>query len=189
MLIERSDAPPKAEARSAELRARIAIQVPADHVAARMAGERVGCQQRRVNQQDERAHSRAQVPVPYESAKSIAPQRNQKHKRQIEEVPVNVLEDQRKFCFATIAASWLADSAGRRIEEKSPVIRFAVVVARGAKSQRTAQDQHRRRKRPPVMLGINQRRIKGREIRSPFVEMALKCAKRRVDRKRRQPDE
>src|SRR6185437_12109539 len=39
------------------------------------------------------------------------------------------------------------------------------------------------------MLWINQRRIKRREVRSPFVEMSLERPKRGVNRKRRQTDE
>ena len=99
---------------------------------------------------------------------------------------MDVLQDQWKFCFAAIAVSWLADRACRRIKKKCTVIRFAVVIARGAKSQRPAQNQYRRRKRPPVMLGINQRRIKRREVRSPFVEMALERTERRINRKQPQ---
>src|SRR6185437_4755916 len=83
---------------------------------------------------------------------------------------------------AAIAVSGLADGTGRRIEKKRAVIRFAVVVARRAKSQRPAQNQYRRRKRPPVMLRINQRRIKRREVRSPFVEMPLERTERRINR-------
>src|SRR5438034_7403313 len=94
---------------------------------------------------------------------------------------MNILQNKRKRCFALIGSlAAFTHRACRRIQKKGPVIRFAVVITGGAESQRPGKNQQRWRKFPPAVSGIDQRRIKRREIRSPLVKLAFKCAQRGV---------
>src|SRR2546422_907024 len=75
------------------------------------------------------------------------------------------------------------DGAGGRVEEKRAVVGFAVVVARSAKAQRANENQQCWRERPPAMLRVDERRIKGREIRSPGIVGIFEGAERGVSAK------
>src|SRR5271168_2505845 len=118
-----------------------------------------------------------------ESAHSVVPKKGEEENRQVEKIAMQVLQDKRKFRFARIGALALANAAGGRIEEKGAVISLAVVVAGGAKAQRSGENQKSGRKRPPMMEWVNQRRIEGGKVRSPLVETALECAECRVNSK------
>src|SRR5450432_2797888 len=97
---------------------------------------------------------------------------------------MHILQDKRKRGLAAIFAfGGLAHGAGRRIEKKSAIVRFAVVVAGGAKPERAGEHQQSGRKRPPVMLRIDQRRIKGRKVRAPAVKSTFESAQRGVQTK------
>src|SRR5271168_1588776 len=157
------------------------VELPPDDVAERMAGQGVSRQQDYVEQQDQRADSDADSSVKKQSVKGIVPKKNEEDEANIEKVAMEVLQNKRERGLAAIAVlPALADGASRRIHEKSPVISLAVVVAGDPESQRPNQDQQRRRKRPPAMMWVNERRIKRREIRAPFVVCAFKGAQRGI---------
>src|ERR1700730_8807190 len=95
---------------------------------------------------------------------------------------MQVLKNKRKRSLSSVAVfAAFADAAGRRIQEKSPVVSLAIVVARNPKAQRPNQNQERRRERPPPMMRVYQRRIKGRKIRSPLVIRPFKGPQSRID--------
>src|SRR5208337_5329680 len=96
-----------------------------------------------------------------------------KNHREVEEIPVRVLQNKRKRRLATVRTLVLSHGTSRRIQKERSVVRFAVVVARRAEPQRPAQNQQCRGPRPPVVPGIDQRRRKWREIRTPLVESAF----------------
>src|ERR1022692_1051484 len=83
---------------------------------------------------------------------------------------MEVLKNERKRSLAPIAVfAALADGASGWIHEKSPIISLSVVVASDPESQRPNQNQQCRRERPPSMMGVDERGIKRRQIRPPFV--------------------
>src|SRR5436190_19527390 len=86
--------------------------------------------------------------------------------RLINEIAVDVLDDEREFRFALVAVARLADRARNRIEEKRAVVCFAVVVTGGAEAEREDEDEECGRKRPPS--GVDERRIKGRQVGTPL---------------------
>src|ERR1700704_5312670 len=83
---------------------------------------------------------------------------------------MEILQNKWECGFTPVAVfAALADGAGGRIEKKSSIVSLAVVVASDAESQRECQDQQCWRERPPAMMGVNERRIKRRNVRPPFV--------------------
>src|SRR5260370_6470432 len=99
---------------------------------------------------------------------------------------MQVMQDKRKCRFAAVGALAFADRAGRWIHEICAVISLAVVVAGGTKSQWKEQDQKRVRRRPKLVLRIDQRRVKRSQIRAPGVVGAFEGAVGCVDTKRPQ---
>src|ERR1700674_1656253 len=95
---------------------------------------------------------------------------------------MEILQDKWKrgltFIVAIIA---LADGAGGRIKKKSPVVSLSIVVAGDPESQRPNQNQQRRRERPPAMMRVNERRIKGRKVRPPFEVFPFEGAQSGID--------
>src|SRR5207253_3725309 len=126
-------------------------------------------QQRDVHKQNQRTDSNSEFLQSQPSGKEkslvrVMPQKQQKQNRQVQEIAMNVLQNKRKRRFPLVAAfSAFAYRARWWIEEKCPVVRFAIVVASRAKSQRPRENQKRRRKFPPTVPGINQRGIKWRK--------------------------
>src|SRR5258708_35075281 len=102
------------------------------------------------------------------------PKKRDEYHRQIKKIAVQVLQDEWELSFTEILATRLfGDRAAWRVEEKSPVISLAIVVTGGPEAQRPAQNQQRRRKLPPVVIGINQRRVERRKIGAPLKIRAL----------------
>src|SRR5258707_5248504 len=123
--------------RASEGRARKAVKLPSYDVAERVARQGVSRQQDYVEQQDERADSYSNSPVKKESAKRVAPEKDEEDKPHIQKVAMKVLQDKRKPSLALVVAlPALAASPGRRIEEEGPVISLPVVVARNPEPQR-----------------------------------------------------
>src|SRR2546429_562126 len=87
---------------------------------------------------------------------------------------MQILQDEGKCRLAAIRSAALADHTGRGVEKERAIIGLPVVVAGHAESQRAAQNQQRGRKQPPMVMGVDQRRIKRGEVWPPFVETALK---------------
>src|ERR1700749_520701 len=101
-----------------------------------MARERVGREKNDDDEEDERAYAHAEFSIPPERVVRVFPQEREKNDREIQRVAMKVLQDERKLRFAAVRAPRLTDSACRRIGEKRAIVRFAVVVAGGAKTQR-----------------------------------------------------
>src|ERR1700722_6831806 len=155
-----------------------------------MARQGVNGKQDDVEQKNQAAHANAKLPVEEKTFDRVVPQKNQENNREIKKIAVHILQNKRKRRFAAIfAAGGLAHGARGRIEKKCAIVRFAVVVAGGAKSQRPRQHQKRGRKRPPVMLRIDERGIKRRKIRSPRIVSAFESPQRGVNAKTAQQND
>src|SRR6476646_6658902 len=119
-----------------------------------------------------------------EGENSVIPEEAQEHDRAIEEIAMSVLQDERETGFAAIVAICrLTHRARRRVQEERAVKSFAIVVAGGAEAQRKSQNQHGRRKpqRQPVVVRVDQGRVKGREVRTPVVKFSLEGAERSIN--------
>src|SRR5580658_1075242 len=150
----------------------------------RVAGKRVEREQDDVRGQDQTAKPDAKVAVEVEGHDSVVPKKQDEHNCEVEKIAVNILQDERKFRFAPIfAIGRFTDGARRRIEKKRAVVSFAVVIAGSAKPERARENEQRRRKFPPMMQRIDERRIKWGEIRPPFIKLAFKGAQRGVEPK------
>src|SRR5580693_3888885 len=183
-LVEKGDAAPDSVAGLAESGAREAIEFASGKVAKRMAGKRVEREQDDVCGQDKCADADAKVAVEVEGDDGVVPEKQDEHDRQVKKIAVNILQDKRKLRFPLILAiGRFTHSACRRIEKKRAVVSFAVVIARSAKPERSREDEQCRRKFPPMMQRIDQRRIKRGKIRPPFIKFAFKCTQRGVKSK------
>src|SRR2546423_7977274 len=122
-------------------------------MAQRMAAERVAAEQGDVQGQHQRADADAKdLPARRRVAKpqrqvNVMEQNNQEDQRQVEEVAVNVLNDEREAALAEIGLAWLTDGAGWRVGPEGFVICATIVIAGHAKAARRPEDQQRRRKR------------------------------------------
>src|ERR1700733_4682654 len=154
VLVEYTDASPSGMARPAQGRAGEAIEFSADQMAQGMARKCVGRQQDNVHQHDQGANADSEFTVEIEREDRVIPEKGDEYHRDVKEVAVHILQDERKRCFtAIVPAPTLTHGARRRVQQKSAVNRFAVVIAGSAETQRPGENQYRRRKRPPVMLG------------------------------------
>ena len=77
------------------------------------------------------------------SPNGVDPQEEQRDERQVQEVPVEVLEDEREARLHRVLAMdrRLADGAARRVGEVEAVVGLPVVVAGGPEAERDPQDQ------------------------------------------------
>src|SRR5262245_58085602 len=110
------------------------VEESADDVSHRVTAERVAGEQRRVQRQHERPDTDAEL----RSSRAVAEpeclpyvvrQEEQEQHRDVEEVPVNVLENEREVPLAEVAVARLAYGAVRRVRPERLVIGAAVVVA------------------------------------------------------------
>src|ERR1051326_6763514 len=74
--------------------------------------------------------------VEVEGANRVVPEEADLHRGHVERKAVEVVEDPRKHHLAAIPALRLRDGARPRAPEEQAEVRLAVVVARGAKSER-----------------------------------------------------
>ncbi len=182
--IEKTDSPPGCVAGLAESGAREAIELPSGEMPQRVAGKRVERQQNNVRGQDKCAQADAEVAVEVESLNNVMPEKQNEHDCEVEKITVNILQDEGKLRFALVfAVGRFTDCASRRIEKKRTVISFAVVIAGSPKTERPGKDEQRRRKFPPMMQRIDERRIERREVRPPFVKLAFESAQRGIKTK------
>jgi len=183
-IIQKADAAPGGETGFAEGGARETVEFSTSEMAERVAGKRVQREHDDVDAHDQSAQAYTEMAAEIVGEHGVVPEKPKKYERQIEKIAVNVLEDKGKRRFALVAASGrLADGTSRWIEKKRAVIRFAVVVARGAKPEGSGEDEQGRREFPPVMLRINERRIERRKIGPPFEVRIFKGAPRRIQAK------
>src|SRR5262249_19787893 len=89
---------------------------------------------------------------------------------------MKVLQDEWELRFAAVGALWLTNRASRWVHEKRSIIGLPIVVAGCAKAQGASQNQDGWRKRPPMMLRINERRVERRKVGSPLIELSLERA-------------
>jgi len=148
--IESGDPGPSRVLRRPKRRAGKTIEFATGQMPQRVTRKCVKRQQRDVRKQNQRTDSnseflQSQPPGKEKSFVRVVPQKQQKQDRQVQEIAMNVLQNKRKRRFALVAAlSAFAYPARRWIEEKCPVVRFAIVVASRAKSQRSRENQQRR---------------------------------------------
>src|ERR1043166_8803092 len=103
---------------------------------------------------------------------------------------MNVLEDQRKRRFTPVTVACFAHRARRGVEEERTVIGLAVIVTRGAKSQRNPQKQKWEGEwKFQVEKFLQVGRIERREIRAVFIMLTHPNRPRRVDTERSQRQE
>ncbi len=134
-LVQKGGEAPGFEAGAAESGAREAVKLASSEMAKRMAGKSVERKQDNVESEDERADSDAEVAVEEEGTNGVVPEETDKENREVKEIAMNILQDERKSRFATIiAACRFTYRAGWRIEEKGAVKRLAVVVTSAAKA-------------------------------------------------------
>ena len=113
-----------------------------------MTAKCVAAQQEHIQTQHDGSHTNAEISelsiaivVKKESAKRVIRKKAQEKNREIQKVPMNVLQYQRQIVFAQVAFARLANSATWRVSPKSLVIGPAIVITRHPKSGRKRQDQ------------------------------------------------
>src|SRR5882757_7626581 len=145
--IEQAKKAPRGVARNAERGAGEAVELSADDVTKRVAGKSVESEEADVDEHDECAEADTEFAAEEEGFGGVVPEEAEKNNREIEEVAMNILQDERERRFAAIvfANGGFADGAGRRIEKKGAIVGFAVVVAGGAKAERSAENEKRGR--------------------------------------------
>src|ERR1700759_4028645 len=104
----------------------------------RMARQRICREQDDVDEHHEGSDAHSELSVPPECVVDVLPQKRDEDDGEIERVAVEILKDERKFRLATVGALRFPNGTRGRICEKSAIIRFAVVVTGGAKTQRAA---------------------------------------------------
>src|SRR5207244_1761726 len=144
-------------------------QRSAGQVEHRETGKRVKAKQNHGNEQNQRAHTDSYGAIEEEGANGVTPEKSEENHRDIEKIAMQILQDEGKCRLAAIRSAALADHTGRGVEKERAIIGLPVVVAGHAESQRAAQNQQRGRKQPPMVMGVDQRRIKRGEVWPPFV--------------------
>src|SRR5438874_1862172 len=115
---------------------------------------------RRSSDLNQRAHTDSYGAIEEEGANGVTPEKSEENHRDIEKIAMQILQDEGKCRLAAIRSAALADHTGRGVEKERAIIGLPVVVAGHAESQRAAQNQQRGRKQPPMVMGVDQRRIK-----------------------------
>ena len=106
-----------------------------DEMAQGMTAESIAAEEEHVEAQDDRPQANAEarfagsgISKPHAPV-GIVGQEEEKADRDVEEVAMDVLDNQRQGIFAEITFPWLADSAGWRVCPEGLVVGAAVVVA------------------------------------------------------------
>src|SRR5438552_5503418 len=103
---------------------------------------------------------------------------------------MEVLQNERKASLAAVRSpASFAYRAGRRMQEKCPIVRLPIVVAGCAEPERAREDQKCRGEPPPVVIRVDQRRIERREIRSPGVELSFEGPKCGINSEKAEDDD
>src|SRR5579863_2067567 len=149
------------------------IQTSANQVTKGMASESVETQQNRIGDQYQRTDADteglAAGAVPPEGLPAVVSQDDDEGDREIQEVAMDVLENQREATLAPIGFARLANRACGWVCPEGLVISAAVVIAGEAEQARERQDQQTHRKGeeagpPGRRRGEHKRRIKRRQI-------------------------
>src|SRR4029079_12825814 len=125
------------------------VEESADDMAHRVAAERVAGEQRRVEREDERPDADAELCSPCTVAEpqrlpDVVRQEEQEQHRDVQEVAVDILEDQREIALAEVAVPRLTDGAVRWIGPERLVVRAPIVIAGESKQTGERQDDQRR---------------------------------------------
>ena len=121
--------------------------------------------------------------------------------REIEEIAMHILHDEREGALAEIGAARLADGAGRRIGPESFVVGAAVIITGEPKTARRPEDEEGRRKEepggPPKRFRAeptvrrsakNLRRIKRRKVGAEIIISSLERRPGRINDERAQAE-
>ena len=146
--------------------AREAVDPAADQVAQRVARQREQRQEGRVDDEDHAPEAEPRSALRVERERRVDPQEEQRDEREVQEVAVEVLEDERERRLHPVALvdGRLTDGAAGRIGEVEAVVGLAVVVAGRPEAQRDPQDQETRTDEPRQPGRRDQRREEGRQI-------------------------
>src|SRR5436305_3789086 len=133
---------------------------------------------------------------------NIVSEHHDEEERDVHEIAVDILHDQRKRTLAEISFPGLADGAGWRVRPERFVIRASIIIAGQPKSARRPQNQERRRivdpTRPPAWRAFdpgvgrvaeNLRRIKRRDVIAKKIISSLKGGPRRINDESAEADE
>src|SRR5436190_2613314 len=110
-------------------------------VPARVARQRVEPDQRRVDHEDQRAEAHPPPVGEMERLDGIEGQHGRDRRREVQEVAVDVLQDQREPRLARVPGVRLGDRTGGRREPERAVVRLAVVVAGEPEAKGEDEDQ------------------------------------------------
>src|SRR5207237_7665279 len=110
------------------------VTAAANQVTQRVAAERITREQNHVRRQDETSDADAKLPAAGSVGESepvdcVDEQNDEEQQREIEEVAVHVLQDERKRSLAEIGFSRFSDRTPGRVSPERLVVRAAVVIA------------------------------------------------------------
>ena len=128
----------------ADGRLREHVDQAADQMPQRMAAERVAAEQHHVHQQHQRADADAEAVVEPQRLPHVVRQKHHEQQREIQEVAMDVLQDQREVALAPVVLARLADGAVGRIGPEGFVVGAAIVIAGEAEAAGKRQDEHGR---------------------------------------------
>src|ERR1700677_2354426 len=123
-----------------------------------MTAERVPGEQDHIDDENERADrdtkvGDAVVVFKPEAVKRVAAEDEDEDKREIEEITMGVLQDERQILLAEVTLARFADRTGDRIQPERLIISAAVIITGEAESGGNPHDQNRGREilpaRPP----------------------------------------
>ena len=167
------------------------IHVSAEDVPGGVAGEGVGGQQQRVDQEDQGPESHPEPVREEERLDRVPREEHAERDHQPERVPVDVLDQEDALGLTGVALAGFANCAGRRRQEERSVVGLAVVVAGCPEQQREGQDGDGRRDRvPPAEDGRGElagafrgqaRRIERRNVGVREIVSVLERGPRAVD--------
>src|ERR1022692_1628336 len=180
-LVEHGHPLPGAVAGLAELRLRVAVEPAADEMAPRVAAECVAAEQDDVDQHDPGAEPELHVAVGCEEGEvDVIPEEAGDDQHEVEEEPVEVVEEERERGLAAVfAVAELTDRARRGVPEERAVVRLAVVVAGGPEQQRRPEHPEGGTDRAGLPDG---RRVERREIRPALIDPAgQECRPDRIE--------
>src|SRR5690349_6266874 len=105
MLVQPAGATPERVPRARRRAAREAVEPPADQMARRVAGEAVARERAGAREQHERPDADADRRAVAQRVDDVPPEEEQVRERRVEEVPVEVLQDEREGGLAAIAVA------------------------------------------------------------------------------------
>src|SRR5215471_17564570 len=103
---------------------------------------------------------------------------------------MDVLQNERKAGLSAVCSpAAFAYGTSWRVQKKCSIVCLSVVVAGRAESEGAGQNQERRGKAPPVVLRVDQRGIKRRNVGPPLIELPFEGPEGCINAKRTQNDD